>query len=157
MFATGGSRNDRAVSNLLGYVLGVGLFTMVTVASLSVGFGVFSNAQESAQRTQMDHNSQVLAHTVEEVDRLSRASSSSERIAREVGLPTQVGGSGYTITVVDSGGESYLLFETDGEGVSDRVPFRASFDVEEVTLDGGRVVVVREAGGSEIKVQRDDA
>jgi hypothetical protein len=158
MFASRGSGGERAISNLLGYILAVGVFTMVTVASLGVGFGVFTNAQESAQRTQVQHNSQVLAHSIEEVDRLSRASSSSERISRTVDLSENLGGVDYTVSVVDSGGESYILLESDDNAVSNKVPFGSDTDVQETTVNGGPVTVVREAGAGQIRlVEVDDA
>jgi len=156
MFVAGVSRDNRGVSELLGYVLAAGLFFMVTAASLGVGFTVFENAQDSSQRTQIQHNSQVLAHTIEEVDRLVRASSSSERIAREVNLPKQVAGTGYTVRVVDSGGDSYLLFETERNSESNRVPLRVSVNIADTTFDGGPAIVVRESGSSQIEVRRND-
>jgi hypothetical protein len=151
MYASARSE-DRGVTNLLGYILAVGVFLMLTIASLSVGFGVFTNAQESAQRTQIQHNSQILAHSIEEVDRLSRASSTNRRVAKSIDMSTSLSGVGFSIQVVDSGGQSHIILETDSTSVSNRVSFRSTLDIEETTLEGGPVVVVRPSGSSQIKI-----
>lgn len=149
---TGTGERDRAVANLLGYIIAVGVFLTFTAATLAGGLTVYEDSQEHAQRTQIEHNSQVLALSIEEVDRLARASSVDERISKSVDLSDTLAGEGYRIRIVDSGGDTHLIFETDNEDVANRVPFAVTLDVEEKTFEGGPVLVVREAGTDEIKV-----
>ncbi|WP_227354178.1 DUF7266 family protein [Haladaptatus salinisoli] len=133
---------DRAVSATVNYALNLAVATLLIAGLLTATGGLVEDQRREAARTELSVVGQRLASDLQTADRLVRAG--GETVAVESPLPERVAGVSYTVTV----GSNELVLETTHPEVTVRVSFAAATAVEETTVSGGAVTIVRVDGGT---------
>lgn len=147
--------SDRAVSTVVGYVLTLGISSLLVIGLL-VGTGGFV----SDQRTETVHDElrvigQQIATDLASADTLVLAGGEEVRIARN--LPSDVTGVPYRIEI-SPGAPTTVRLTTEDPAVSVAVTVRTTTDVGPaggVTLAGGDLVVEYDTGTSQLEVHDD--
>lgn len=139
---------DRGVSTTVGYVIALGITTVLISGLLVATGGVVDGQQERTTRNALDVLGQRIASNLQAADRL--AESDAATVAVEIRLPTRIAGSGYTVTVNGSGSE--VVLESDRVDATARVQFVATTPVADADLRGGNLrVVLTPAGELEVR------
>lgn len=146
--------NERALSTVVGYVLSLGIASLL-IAGLLVATGGFVDEQREATiRDEMEVIGHQLAADISAADRLVRAGGSSVTVFRT--FPDQVAGVPYKIRV-DPGSPTTLVLSTEDPEVTVEVDLRTQTSVGPtggITIDGGAVVV--EYTGTKLEVSDGD-
>lgn len=159
----GHRREDRGVSEVVGYLLSVAIVGMVMVGVVVSASAYFEQREEVAVSTDLEEHGQHLSRTVGIVDRLVRQSNSSGEIGRQVDLPSTVGDERYRITIVNRTRASApdspcnrpcLVLATDD--VTRRVYVASVTTLEAGSVVGGSLYVVRPAAGDRLHVRGGD-
>ncbi|ELZ31409.1 hypothetical protein C474_08907 [Halogeometricum pallidum JCM 14848] len=131
---------DRASTTALNYVMLLGIVAIL-VSTLVVGVGdLVIDQQERGVRSQLDVVGNRLAADVAAVDGVARQTDGTVRLRSD--LPDRVVGSPYTVTVEQTGSDSYrLTLRSSTPDVVVHVPFRSTTPVAEGTVRGGPVDV----------------
>lgn len=144
---------SRGTATTLGYVLNLGVATiLVTALLLSAGTLVEDQRQRAAQ-SELDVVGAQLAGELAAADRLARASDGGT-VRLAVPAPRRVAGAGYDVRVNETGNDRIVLV-TRRLGVNLTVPFDTDVPVEAATVGGGDLLVVYDAGNDTLEV-RDD-
>lgn len=131
---------SRGVSTALGYVLNLGVATLlVTVLLLSAGTLV-EDQRDRAAETELDVVGERLAADLAAADRLARTNDPTT-VRVEADVPVRVAGSYYAVRVNESGNGD-LVLEAEQTAVQVVVPFESTTEVESSTVDGGDLAVV---------------
>jgi type II secretory pathway pseudopilin PulG len=143
---------DRAVSITVNYVIVLGI-TAVLISGLLVGAGGYVQEQrESVVREGLSVIAEQVAAGIDDADRLAQAHPRNRSVRVGVDLPTRVGGESYRIQVTEVTAPTNqpvrheLTLRSTGTRVSVTLTISTSVDLDERSVDGGRVVV-RLAGG----------
>jgi hypothetical protein len=145
---------DRGVSTVLGYVLALGVITLL-ISGLFLAAGNFvENEHERVIRSELEVLGNRIAADIAAVDRLALAAGPSGRAELETELPARVAGKSYTISTSSVSGapDVYFInmtapdFETDVE-----VRVKSSTPLVERDTSGGNVLVV--FNGTHVEVQ----
>lgn len=144
---------SRGVSTTLGYVLNLGVATiLVTMLMLSAGTLV-EDQRERAVRTELQVVGERVVADLAAADRLARASDDGTvRFAIET--PPRIAGSSYEIRVNETGTE-HLVLVADRPNVEVRVAYQTQLPVESATVRGGELVVTFDGADDTLEV--DDA
>lgn len=140
----------RGVSTALGYVLNLGIATLVVTGLLVAGGSYVEDEREQTIRTELSVIGQQLAGDVETVDRLGRTTNGSDNrtvLTRE--MPRAAVNVGYTVTVVDTGSDSALELSTTDPDVTVRIEMATETDVADATVQGGAVRVSYDSKGTD--------
>lgn len=131
---------SRGVSTALGYVLNLGVATLlVTMLLLSAGTLV-EDQRDRAAETELDVVGERLAADLAAADRLARTNDPTA-VRVEADVPVRVAGSYYTVSVNESmNGE--IVLEADQPDVEVAVPFDTRTEVQASTVNGGDLAVV---------------
>lgn len=156
---SGGLRSDeRAASTALGYVLTLGIST-VLITGLLVGGGSYLEGERTHATTEgLRVHAERLAGAVGDADRLAAASSGGE-VEVEIRLPDRVAGSTYTVSVVDAGPDAggrnrtALVFRSPSAEVTVRVPLATRVGVAPAEGLPGGIVSVRYDGSGPLRVE----
>jgi len=141
---------SRGVSTALGYVLNLGVATLlVTVLLLSAGTLV-EDQRDRAVDTELDVVGERVAADLAAADRLARTNDPTA-VRVEADTPARVAGSYYTIAVNESGNGTVVL-HADQSDVEVVVPFEATTPVRGSTVDGGDLAVVYDPGNDTLVV-----
>lgn len=139
---------SRGVSTALGYVLNLGVATLlVTVLLLSAGTLV-EDQRDRATDTELDVIGGRLAADLAAADRLARTDDPTT-VRVEADTPARVAGSYYRIRVNASG---ELVLHAHQPDVQVVVPFETTTDVAPSTVDGGELAVVYHPGNDTLEV-----
>lgn len=133
---------DRGVSATVNYALNLAVTTLLIAGLLTATGGMVEDQRREAARTELNVVGQRLASDLQTADRLVRAG--GETVAVESPLPERVAGVSYTVTV----GSNELVLETTRPEVTVRVSFATATAMEETTVSGGAVTIVRVDGGT---------
>lgn len=133
--------DERAVSTLVGYGIGLGIATML-ITGLLVGVGGFIQDQrESTSRTELRVIGDQLAADVRVTDTLVRtASGSPDEVSYRQDLPETTAGGGYTVAVNQSGCEC-LVLTSDDPDVRVEVRVTTTTSLAQTRFTGGDVHV----------------
>lgn len=143
--------DDRGVSTVLGYVLTVGISSLLVIGLL-VGTGGFVDGQrQETVRDELEVLGQQLAGDLAAADRMVTVSGEEVSIDRD--FPSEVTGITYTLRVNPSASSTDLVLSTENPDVSVTVTIRNRTDVDDAVLTGGDVVVVYDQGDDELEVQ----
>lgn len=147
--------DDRGVSTVVGFVLILGI-TSLLVIGLLVGIGGFiDNQRQATVRDEMEVLGQQVAADIAASDRLVRAGGETVRVERE--LPGEVTGLAYTVTVTSSpDASSYVTtieLETSNPDISVDVSVRTATEVTGGSLNGGDLSVEYDSGPDELVVE----
>ncbi len=141
-------RDTRGVNTAVGYVLAIGITTILVSLLLLSTTGFVKSHQRSVIATEMDIVGQTLAAHTMDVDRTIQRSP-SPNVERTVNLPDSLGGAQYTIavrpldnseTVYDNDPSNETLYE---------VRITTNNPVAEATILLRSETNIRTAGGSE--------
>lgn len=152
------SPTHRAVSTTVGYVLALGLTTVLVTGLLFAAGDVVENQRERAIQTELQVVGQQIAAAVQAGDRAVGAGDTDFVLRRD--LPTEVAGSTYTVAVVvaDPAGytppprETYVRLRSSKLGVTVMVDVVVQSDLEAGSVDGGDVVVTYDTGTKKLEV-----
>jgi hypothetical protein len=141
---------SRGVSTALGYVLNLGVATLlVTILLLSAGTLV-EDQRDRAADTELEVVGERVAADLAAADRLARTNDpTTVRVGADV--PVRVAGSYYTVSVNESGNDQVVL-HADQPDVEVVVPFDARTEVRASTVNGGELAVVYEPGNDTLVV-----
>lgn len=144
-------RNDRAVNTTVGYVLTLGISSLLIVGLLVTAGGFVDDQRRTTVRQELSVIGQQVAGDLNGADRLVRAG--GEEVAVRSSLPAEVTGITYRIEV-DPGppGATTLRLSTSDPQVVIEVDVRTGEDVAPSAFDGGDIVV--DWTGSELEVRR---
>jgi hypothetical protein len=93
-------RHEDAVSITVGYVLNLGVATLVLSAFLLGTQGTFRNVEDTVSESQAESVAQKVATEVTQADRLARISDSSSGVVT-FKIPDNIGDSRYTVNVTE--------------------------------------------------------
>ena len=134
-----GRNASRGVSTTVGYVLNLGVATiLVTTLLLSAGTLV-EDQRERAARTELRVIGERVVADLAAADRLARASDGGD-VRYVVRVPNRIVGSGYEIRVNESGNEQVVLVSEDMD-IRVNVPFESDVPVSGATHSGGDVAL----------------
>lgn len=140
---------DRGVSTTVGYVLTLGITTILVSGLLVATGGVVEDRTKATARDGLEVVGQRLAANLMSADRLAETRN-AETVELEVALPRRLAGSGYTVRV--DGGGSVLILESEGTSVRRRVQYVASTPVVTTEVRGGPLrIVLTPAGELEVR------
>lgn len=145
--------DERAVSAVFGYVLALGIVTLL-IGGLFIAAGDFVESQhDRAIRSELEVVGNRLAADVAAVDRLALAAESNGEVQLRIELPPRVAGEPYQIQIDDSvAQEVHLLTLTASQpAVTVEVRVRTETPMASGTINGGDVVVVY--NGTALEVQ----
>lgn len=141
---------SRGVSTALGYVLNLGVATLlVTILLLSAGTLV-EDQRDRAAHTELDVVGERLVADLAAADRLARTNDPTA-VRVEADVPVRVAGSYYTVRVNESGNGDVVL-AADQPDVRVVVPFETTTPVRAATVNGGGLAVVYEPGNDTLVV-----
>ncbi|MFB6353666.1 MAG: hypothetical protein ABEJ92_06225 [Halobacteriales archaeon] len=147
---------DRGVSAVLGYVLVLGIVTLL-ISGLFLAAGNFvENQHQRAVRAEFEVVGNRVAADIAAIDRLALASGPDGRAELEVNLPPLAAGKTYEITTSSAGGNvSFVNVSTTDASFDVAVEVRVKTDttLAATTVSGGDVVIVYD--GSQIEVRED--
>jgi hypothetical protein len=147
-------RDDRAVSTALGYVLSLGIASLLISGLMIAAGGFVETEREQVVRSELEVVGQTLVADLEGADRL--ASTIDGTVSVRSSLPRRVGSATYSITLTDEGGGvTTVTLAAPTVDVSVDIRLVTNTPVVEATLEGGELVVVYGAGASgELEVQQ---
>lgn len=141
-------RSDRAVSTALGYVLTLGIATILISGLLIAAGTTVEDRRDGTTRSSLDVAGERLASHLMAADRLAETSGSRE-VSVAAPLPSRIAGSGYAVTVDPA--NSTLVLESDAPDVTVRVDFTTSTPVDAATVRGGNLRIVLSGGSLEVR------
>ncbi len=136
---------DRSVSVALGYVLVLGISTILISGLLIAGGSFVEDNRERVIDSEMKVIGNHIAGNMEQVDRMVMASEDNvgegpDRAHINQSFQRLVTGSAYNVQVVDDGNPQVVLTSSDPE-VTVHVNMTVQTDVEEKTVSGGKISV----------------
>lgn len=139
---------DRGVSTVVGYVLNLGIATILIAGLLISGAALVSNQEERTVREELDVIGNRLAADLETADRLLRTANGSLTIRST--LPETVAGSSYDITVRDTGDGLVLDLVAQDPSINRTIPVRNVSPVQTGTIPGGDISIKGTNGELEV-------
>lgn len=134
---------DRGVSTVVGYVLALGITTLLISGLLIAAGGAVDGRQNAVSRDSLEVVGQRLASKLMAADRL--AETDPETVVVDVSLPSHIAGSGYGVTV--NGSASELVLESNRADATVHVSFVTTTPVADAEVVGGDLRVVLTAAG----------
>lgn len=131
---------DRGVSTVVGYVLNVGIATLLITGLIFASGNLVGDQRERAVRSEFGVLGNRIAADLETADRLSRVSNGGE-VRVESQLPTYISGRQYQITVEPDGNDVDVVLQMDSPDVSVRVSVNNSTAIEPTTIQGGSIEI----------------
>lgn len=148
--------DERAVSTALGYVLMLGVATLL-VSGLLVATGTFVDGQrDQTVRAGLSVSGQQAAGAIETADRMVRSSDAdpSTLVVRQR-LPSRIAGVGYTLRVNVTGGDVVLELSPAVPDAREyqtvTVPVSSETAVAETSIQGGPIAVRFTGGQLEVR------
>lgn len=140
----------RAVSPVLGYVLTLGISSMLVVGLLVGTGGFVSEQRHETMRDELEVIGQQIAADLSAADRLLRDGQPTDTVRVVRPLPNEVTGVSYQIEV-DSGTPTTIRLTTKTPAITVEVDVRTTNTVDSSTLSGGDVAVVETGGNLEVQ------
>jgi hypothetical protein len=141
-------RSDRAVSTALGYVLTLGIATILISGLLIAAGAAVEDQRDATTRGSLQVAGERLASNLMSADRLAETSGSRE-VSVAAALPARIAGTGYQVTVDPAA--STLVLESDDPVVTVRVSFTTTTPVDAVAVRGGDLRIVLSGGSLEVR------
>jgi len=141
--------SDRAVSTAVGYVLTLGITTILISGLLIAAGGVVEDRRDATSRDSLDVVGQRIAANLMAADRLAETDGATA-VEVVVDVPDRIAGSGYTVRVNAS--TSTLVLDPDSIDTIRRVTFVTSTPVTATAVQGGSLRIVLTPSG-ELEVQ----
>ena len=141
--------SDRGVSTVVGYVITLGITTVLISGLLIAAGGAVDDRQDATSRDALDVIGQRIASNLMAADRLAETDPGTTVV--DVRLPSRIAGSGYRVTV--NGSASELVLESNRADATVHVPFVTGTDVTDTEVVGGDLRIVLTAA-DELEVRR---
>lgn len=146
-----GPTDERGVSTVVGFVLTLGITSLLVIGLLVGTSGFVDGQRQSTVRDEMEVLGQQIAADIAAADRLVRAGGDTVAIDRP--LPAGVTGLSYQITI-SSGQPVTITLATSNPDISVEVTVRTVTNVAGgTTLNGGDIEVVYDESNDELVVQ----
>lgn len=146
--------DNRGVSAVLGYVMMLGITTLLITGLLFAAGNFVENQQDRAIRAEFQVVGNRIAADIAAVDRLVLASQGDGQAELLVELPPRAASQTYRIEVSDAPPDNVSVITlnttTGGTEVSVDVRVKSSTPLAEGTVDGGRIRI--EYDGSQLEV-----
>jgi hypothetical protein len=139
---------DRAVSTALGYVLTLGITTILISGLLIAAGGAVEDRRDVTTRTSLEVAGERLAANLMSADRLAETSG-ARAVSVAADIPARVAGTGYEVST--DPGNSTLVLAADGPDVTVRVRYETTTPVAAVSVRGGDLRVVLSGGRLEVR------
>lgn len=130
---------DRGVSTVVGYVLNLGIATVLVVGLLLAGGGLVEDQRERTVRAELDVVGNRMAADLEAADRLLLAGNSS--ITVRSSQPDRVVGLDYDVAVQASDGNVSLRLSTRDPAVERTVKLTNRSEIQPGTVSGGDLTI----------------
>lgn len=131
---------DRGVSTVVGYVLNVGIATLLITGLIFASGNLVADQRERAVRSEFGVIGNRIAADLETADRLTRVSNGGEvRVSSQ--LPTYVAGRQYQITLEPAGDDVDVVLQMDSPDVRASVTVNNSTAIEPTTVQGGALEI----------------
>lgn len=147
---------DRAISTTVGYVITLGITSLLVTGLLIAGGGFVQDTRQGTVQDELEVVGQQLAADIASADRLAAAGGSGGEVRIDRELPDKVTGRTYSLSIADStSGPSKvtLTLSTEDPDVSVDVTVYVQRDVGSATLQGGDVVVELNTGVSPSEIE----
>jgi hypothetical protein len=143
--------DERAVNTTVGYVLTLGISSLLIVGLLVTAGGFVEDQRQTTVRQELSVVGQQVASDLSGADRLVRVGGSEVTVRSSI--PDEVTGIRYRVEVdPDPSGPTTLRLSTTEPSVVVEVAVRTGMDVAPAAFDGGDLVVTW--SGSELEVRR---
>lgn len=143
-------QDNRGVSTVLGYVLTVGISSLLIIGLLVATGGFVDTQRQETVRDEMEVLAQQLAGDLSAADRMVAVGGSDVTIRRE--LPSEITGNTYQVSVQSTGGTTDIILTTNNPDVQVSVTVRTRTTVGDSTVTGGPLVITYD--GTELGVER---
>jgi len=149
--------DDRAVSVAVGYVLSLGIATLLFSVLLIGGSGLIESQTRTVTHDELSVTGQQLAADLSGADRLVRAGGGGDvsNVALQTDLPNSVAAGGYTIeiTYTNASDTGTIELRSSSPEVVVSVPFRSVTPVRGPTIGGGTVETSYDGSEDELVVE----
>jgi len=154
-------RDTRGSYTNIGYIIQVGITTIVILGIISGMATVVDTQQEKAVNHQATVIGEQVAASVMAADRAGGVGAGTD-ITLNRGLPGEVVGTPYTVRLVDDPAGAYVLVEIIGQNIEVKTPVNVEGDIVESSVSGGsemQIVVEGspDSGDTEIHIQKQPA
>jgi uncharacterized protein YcgI (DUF1989 family) len=139
---------DRGVSTAVGYVLILGITTILISGLLIAAGGTVEDRRDATARNTLDVVGQRIAANLMAADRLSRTDGATA-VAVTVDAPERIAGSGYVVRV--NGSASTITLDSDGADATRSVAFVSQTPTATTAVRGGSLRIVLTAGELEVR------
>lgn len=146
------TRDDRAVSTTVNYVLGLSIAFLLIAGLFLAGGDFVRDQRETSIETELRVISEQLAADMESADRLAQTAENGTVVV-ERSAPSRVSGTGYTIAV-EGGDDPRLVLTANDPDIEVTAQFSNRTAVEETRITGGSIQVT-ETGGQLVIERRD--
>lgn len=135
--------NDRAVSQAVGYVLGLSIMFLLVTGLFTAGGEFVDDQRDQAVRSELEVVGQQVSNNLARVDRMVDAADATNvgNASTQQRLPPQVAGSSYNVELINDTADPYLLLSTTRPDVSVQVNVVNRTSVANSRLDGGQYVI----------------
>jgi len=145
---------NRAVSTTISYTLTLTIATLLVTGLVVTGSDFVSDRQTEVVREELSVIGQQVASDLAQADRLVRAADNSDpTVAITRTYPERVAGGNYQITLEPA--ENDIVLESTDPDVTVSITINTATPYADSSVDGGRVRVVYDTGGSQLEVQND--
>lgn len=141
---------DRGMSTVVGYVLNVGIATLLITGLIFASGNLVEDQRERAIRSEFGVLGNRIAADLETADRLSRVSDGGE-VRLSTQLPEYISGKQYEISLESDGDDVDVVLHMDGPEVTVRVSVNNSTAIEPNTVEGGALEIYR-SGSNPLEV-----
>ncbi|MFB6109411.1 MAG: hypothetical protein ABEJ60_00855 [Halodesulfurarchaeum sp.] len=128
---------DRGVSTVVGYVLNIGIATILIAGLLIAGTGLVADQRERIARTELEVLGNRIAANLETADRLPDDGTVTVRMT----LPKTVLGSSYRVHIHTADGAVTIRLTMTDPAVVETVPVANESRVKEATVPGGPILI----------------
>lgn len=146
--------DNRGVSAVLGYVMTIGIMTLLITGLLLAGGGYVQTEQDRSIRAEFEVIGNRVAADIAAVDRLALATGPSGEAELVTDLPPRAAGTPYQITISPEPGSenvSFINISAMDAAVSVEVKVKSATPVASNTVLGGDVRVVYNGTHLEVK------
>lgn len=139
---------DRGVSTVVGYVLNIGIATLLITGLIFASGNLVGDQRERAVRSEFDVIGNRVAADLETADRLVQASDGGD-VVLETALPTFISGEQYQIGIQpdDASDGVEVVLTMDRPDVTVHVPVNNTTAIEQTTVTGGELIINGSEGG----------
>ncbi|APE95725.1 DUF7266 family protein [Halodesulfurarchaeum formicicum] len=142
------ARVDRGVSTAVGYVLNLGIATLLVTGLLVAGSGLVADQRDRAAGAELDVIGNRIAADLETADRLVQNGNGSVTV--RTSLPNAVAGNSYRVAIDSTGGNATVSVSTNDPAITRTIHLVNETPVQPTVVSGGAIVVHGNQTGLEV-------